>query len=128
MEEPSETASASDGAHDLFGGQRLDLDESQFGVEFSGESAKPGISQTNFGRDSFDNIDFARAVDSCFKSLETKPFLLPWECRAWKPFFFSVDMTTWMTLPWVAFFVHLCRDLVRSSQCRRRSNFLLLLF
>ena len=45
MEEPSETASASDGAHDLFGGQSLDLDESQFGVEFSGESAKPGISQ-----------------------------------------------------------------------------------
>ena len=127
MKEPSETASASDGAHDLFGGQRLDLDESQFGVESSGESAKPGISQTNFGRDSFDNIDFARAVDSCFKSLETKPFCCPGSVELGN-LFFSVDMTTWMTLPWVAFFVHLCRDLVRSSQCRRRSNFLLLLF
>ena len=87
MAVPSETASASEEACDLFGGQELDLLETHFGVDFSGEPSKPVNLQPVFGRDNFDNLDFARAVDSCFKSLESKPILLPWESNAWKPIF-----------------------------------------
>ena len=87
MAVPSETASASEEACDLFGGQELDLLETHFGVDFSGEPSKPVNLQPVFGRDNFDNLDFARAVDSCFKSLESKPILLPWESNAGKPIF-----------------------------------------
>ena len=54
---------------------------------FFHDTAKPSVFQTTFGRDTFDDVDFARAVDSCFKALESKPVLLPWESRAWKPIF-----------------------------------------
>ena len=90
MAEPSETASASDTAWDLFGGQETELDDTPFGDAVFHEPAKPGVIQTTFGRDVFDGLDFARAVDSCFKSLESKPVLLPWgESRPWRPIFQS---------------------------------------
>ena len=87
MAEPSETASASDVNLDLFGGHGVGFEDSPLGEAVLHEPAKPGIFRANFGQDLFDNLDFARAVDSCFKSLESKPVLLPWESRAWRPIF-----------------------------------------
>ena len=87
MVDPSETASASDAALDMFGGHSIELEDFSVGDAVSHDTAKPGISQTTFGRDTFDNLDFARAVDSCFKALESKPVLLPWESRPWRPIF-----------------------------------------
>ena len=87
MAEPSDTASVAETAFELFGGHSLDVDDSPVGDAVFHESAKPGFIQTTFGRDVFDNLDFAGAVDSCFKTLESKPVLLPWETRAWGPIF-----------------------------------------
>ena len=87
MVEPSETASVSDEALDLFGGHGINLEELPGCDAVFHDTAKPGVSQTTFGRDTFEDVDFARAVDSCFKALESKPVLLPWESRAWKPIF-----------------------------------------
>lgn len=87
MADPSETASASDLALDIFGGLGTELDDFSIGDAAFREPANTGVIQTVFGQDVFDNLDFARAVDSCFKSLESKPILLPWESRSWRPIF-----------------------------------------
>ena len=65
----------------------MDADNLSVGDAVFPETTKSGSSPTTFGRTVFDNLDFARAVDSCFKALESKPVMLPWETRAWRPIF-----------------------------------------
>ena len=87
MAEPSDSASVAETAFELFGGHSFDADNLPVGDAVFLETAKPSSIPTTFGRDVFDNLDFARAVDSCFKALESKPVMLPWETRAWRPIF-----------------------------------------
>ena len=69
MVEPSETASVSDVALDLFGGHGINLEDLPVGDAVFHDTAKPGVFQTTFGRDTFDDVDFARAVGFLFQSL-----------------------------------------------------------
>ena len=87
MAEPSDSASVAETAFELFGGHSFDADNLPVGDAVFPEAAKSGSIPTTFGRNVFDNLDFARAVDSCFKALESKPVMLPWETRAWRPIF-----------------------------------------
>ena len=87
MAEPSDSASVAETAFELFGGHSFDADNLSVGDAVFPETAKSGSIPTTFGRNVFDNLDFARAVDSCFKALESKPVMLPWETRAWRPIF-----------------------------------------
>ena len=87
MAESSDGPGASDDGSGLFGGFSLDFEDSQLGDVDLRVRPNTGILQTTLGQTFLDNLDFAKAVDSCFKFLESKPIQLPWESKAWRPIF-----------------------------------------